>query len=62
MNEYIEVNFRRNNKPLRIKRQAPEGNELDEPDPIQRIVSIGFDAANEITEYRMRRVRQPRRA
>jgi hypothetical protein len=58
MNEYIEVRFRRNDKPLRIKRQLPEGIELDEPDPIQRTVSIGFDAANEITEYRVRRVRQ----
>jgi hypothetical protein len=58
MNEYIEVRFRRNNKPLRIKRQLPEGIELDEPDPVQRTVSIGFDAANEITEYRVRRVRQ----
>jgi hypothetical protein len=58
MNEYIEVRFRRNNKPLRIKRQVPEGIELDEPDPIQRTVSIGFDAANEITEYRVRRIRQ----
>ena len=58
MNEYIEVRFRRNGKPLRIKRQVPEGIELDEPDPIQRTVSIGFDAANEITEYRVRRVRQ----
>jgi len=58
MNEYIEVTFRRNNKPLRIKRQLPGGIELDEPDPIQRTVSIGFDAANEITDYRVRRVCQ----
>ena len=58
MNEYIEARFRRNGKPLRIKRQVPEGIELDEPDPIQRTVSIGFDGANEITEYRVRRVRQ----
>lgn len=58
MNEYIEVRFRRNGRPLRIKRQVPEGIELDEPDPIQRAVAIGFDAANEITEYRVRRVRQ----
>ncbi len=58
MNEYIEVMFRRNGRPLRIKRQVPDGIELDEPDPIQRTVSIGFDAANEITEYRVRRVRQ----
>jgi hypothetical protein len=37
---------------------VPAGLELDEPDPTQRTVSIGFDAANEITEYRVRRVRQ----
>jgi hypothetical protein len=58
MHEYVEVKFRRNGKPLRIKRQVPEGIELDEPDPIQRTVYVGFDAANEITLYRMRRVRQ----
>lgn len=58
MNEYIEVRFRRNGRLLRIKRQLPDGIELDEPDPIQRTVFIGFDAANEITEYRVRRVRQ----
>lgn len=58
MNEYIEVSFRRGGKRLRIKRQVAEGIELDEPDPIQRTVSIGFDAANEIAEFRMRRVRQ----
>ena len=58
MNEYIEVRCRRKGKPLRITRQVPEGIELDEPDPIQRTVSIGFDAADEITEYRVRRIRQ----
>ena len=58
MNEYIEVQLRRNDKPLRIKRQLPGGIELDEPDPIVRTVSIGFDAANEITDYRVRRVCQ----
>ena len=58
MNEYIEVKLRRHGRPLRIARQVPDGIELDERDPIQRTVSIGFDAANEITEYRVRRVRQ----
>jgi hypothetical protein len=58
MNEYVEVKLRRSGKPLRIKRKIPEGIELDEPDPIQRTVYIGFDAANDITIYRMRRVRQ----
>ncbi len=58
MNEYIEVRFRRGTKPLRVMRQLPCGIELDEADPIERTVYIGFDAANEITRYRMRRVRQ----
>ena len=58
MNEYIEIQFRRNDKPLRIKRQVPGGVELDEPDPIQRSVAIGFVPANEITQYRVRRVCQ----
>ena len=58
MNEYIEVTLRRNGRRLRIKREVPGGIELDEPDPIERTVAIGFDAANEISEYRLRRVRQ----
>jgi hypothetical protein len=58
MNEYIDVRFRRRDKPLAIKRQVPDGIELDEHDPIQRTVYVAFDAANEITRYRVRRVRQ----
>ena len=58
MNEYIEINLRRHNKPLRIRRQVPGGIELDEPDPIERAVFVSFNAANEITRYRLRRVRQ----
>jgi hypothetical protein len=58
MNEYIEINLRRNDKPLRIKRQVAGGIVLDEPDPIERTVYIGFAAADDITAYRMRRVRQ----
>jgi hypothetical protein len=58
MNEYIQIKLRRNNKPLRINRQVPGGIELNEPDPIERTVYIGFDSADEITEYRMRRIRQ----
>jgi hypothetical protein len=58
VNEIIQIRFRRNNKPLRIRRQVPNGIELDEPEPIQRTVQISFDGANEITQYRMRRVRQ----
>lgn len=58
MNEYIEISLRRHNRPLRIKRQVPGGIELDERNPIERSVQITFDAANEITRYRLRRVRQ----
>ncbi len=58
MNEYIEINLRRSNRPLRIKRQVPGGIVLDEPDPIERSVYLTFDAANEITRYRLRRIRQ----
>lgn len=57
MNEYIEIRFQRNDAPLRIRRQVPGGIELDEPDPIQRTVGIGFDGADDITKYRMRRIR-----
>lgn len=58
MNEYIEINLRRGGKPLRIRRQLPGGIELDERDPIERSVYISFSAANEITRYRLRRIRQ----
>ncbi len=58
MNEYVEINLRRNDTRLRITRQVPGGIEIDEPDPIERSVYIGFEAADDITAYRMRRVRQ----
>ena len=61
MNEHIEINLRRNDKPLRIKRQVAGGIVLDEPDPIERTVYIGFAAADDITAHRMRRVRQLQR-
>ena len=58
MNEYIEIRFQRNGKPWRVRRQVPGGVEFDETDPLQRTVGIGFDAADDITKYRMRRIRQ----
>src|SRR5215203_5733264 len=58
MNEYIEISLRRNNRRLRIKRQVPGGIELDESDPIERQVHLGFAPADVITEYRIGRVRQ----
>ena len=58
MNEYVEIRFRRNDKPWRVRRQVPGGVELEEPDPLQRTVGIGFAGADDITKYRMRRIRQ----
>lgn len=58
MNEYIEVRLRKGNKPLRVRRQVPNGIELEETDPIQRSVYLGFSAADEVTDYRMRRISQ----
>jgi hypothetical protein len=58
VNEYIEVQLRRNDRPLRIRRELPEGIELDEADPITRAVAIGFSPADDMTDYRLRRVRQ----
>jgi hypothetical protein len=59
MNEYIEIKFRRHGSWLKVKRErAGRGIELDEPDPIVRSVLIAFSGANDITRFRMRRVRQ----
>jgi hypothetical protein len=59
MNEHIEVKFLRNNSWLKLAREVPGcGVEFDEPDPITRSVYIGIRGANNITEYRLRRVRQ----
>jgi hypothetical protein len=59
MNEYIEVKFRRNGAWLKIAREVPGcGIELDEPDPIVRSVSIGLNGFDDVTRYRMRRIRQ----
>jgi hypothetical protein len=59
VNEYIEVQFRRRGRTLKLRRQLPDGTvELDEPDPFQRRVGITFRAANEISRYRMRRIQQ----
>lgn len=61
MNEYIDVQFRKNGKRLDVKRQLPNGSiELDERDPIERRVSIGLVPQDDITQYRVRRIRQLR--
>ena len=58
MNEFIEVRFEKNARRLRVKRQVPGGIEFDEPDPIERTVGIGFDAATEATRQRMNSIRR----
>ena len=58
MNEYIEVRFRKNNKPLRIARQVPGGIEFDEADPIERTVLYQFRGRSEATRERMRNIRR----
>jgi hypothetical protein len=58
MNEVIEVQFRKNGKRLRVKRQLPGGIQFDEPDPLERTVGIEFRAQNEITRMRMDSIRR----
>jgi hypothetical protein len=58
MNEYIEIRFRRNGKPFRIKRQIPGGIEFDEPEPLERTVGITINAGSPATEERMNSVRR----
>jgi hypothetical protein len=58
MNEYIEVQFRKNGTRLRVKRQLPGGIEFDETDPLERTVGIGFGPSNDITRIRMDSVRR----
>jgi hypothetical protein len=58
MNEVIEVQFRKNGKRLRVKRQLPGGIQFDEPDPLERTVGIEFRAQNEITRMRMDGIRR----
>src|SRR5437867_8865758 len=54
MNEKIEVGLRKNGRPLRIRRQVPDGIELDERDPIERAVLYQMSGRSEITRERMR--------
>jgi hypothetical protein len=58
MNEAIEVQFRRNGKRLRVKRQLPGGIEFDEPDPLERTVGIEFSAQTDVTRMRMDSIRR----
>jgi hypothetical protein len=58
MNELIEVQFKRNDKRLRVRRQLPGGIEFEEPDALERTVGIEFSPRNEITRLRMDSVRR----
>lgn len=58
MNEFIKVQFQRNGKRLRIKRQLPGGIEFDEPDPIERTVGVAFSPGTDATRERMNSIRR----
>jgi len=58
MNEFIEVQFRKGDKRLRVRRQLPGGIEFEETDPLERTVGIQFTPSNEITRIRMDSVRR----
>ena len=58
MNEAIEIQFRRNGKRLRVKRQLQGGIEFDERDPLERTVGIEFSGQTEVTRMRMDSVRR----
>ena len=58
MNELIEIQFKKNDKRLRVKRQLPGGIEFDEADPLERTVGIEFTPRTEITRIRMDSVRR----
>ena len=58
MHEYIEVQFRRNGKPYRIKRQVSSGFEFQETDPPTRMIDMGFAPFDDGTKYRMAHIRQ----
>jgi hypothetical protein len=53
MHEYIEIQFRRKNKPFLINRQVAGGFEFKEPDPPARSIDIGFSPFDDGTKYRM---------
>jgi hypothetical protein len=58
MNEYIEIQFKKNGTRLRVKRQLPGGIEFDESDPLERTVGIEFGPSNDITRLRMDSIRR----
>jgi hypothetical protein len=58
VNEFIEVQFKKNDKRLRIRRQLPGGIEFDEPDPLERTIGIEFTPRNDVTRFRLDSVRR----
>ena len=58
MHEYIEIQFKRKNKPFRIARQIKDGFEFEESDPVTRTIGIGFSPYDDGTKYRMMHIRQ----
>jgi hypothetical protein len=58
MNEFIEVQFRKNGKRLRVKRQRPGGIEFDERDPLERTTGIQFTPRTAVTRLRMDSIRR----
>ncbi len=58
MNETIEVQFRKNGRRLRVRRQLQGGIEFDEPDPFERSVGIEFSPGNEVARMRMDSIRR----
>ncbi len=58
MHEYIEIQFRRRNRPYRITRQIAKGFEFAEPDPLIRTIDIGFAPADDGSKFRVNRIRQ----
>ncbi|HET9371253.1 MAG TPA: hypothetical protein VFO19_13425 [Vicinamibacterales bacterium] len=58
MHEYIEIQFRRNDKRFRLDRQVENGFEFDEPDPETRRISLGLAPRDAVTRYRMDHIRQ----
>jgi hypothetical protein len=58
MNEFIELQFRKNGRRLRVKRQRPGGIEFDEHDPLERTVGIEFRADDPVTRFRLDNVRR----
>jgi hypothetical protein len=58
MNEAIEMQFRRNGKRLRVRRQLPGGIEFEERDPLERTIGIELSGQTEVTRMRMDSIRR----